>query len=84
MAFLPKFNLHSASVNSVIPTDLQIDTRFSTECEEGTFGQNCSSPCHCLNDRPCDHINGSCPNNLCAPGWKSNNCSTGSFKSTVH
>ena len=28
MAFLPKLNLHSASVNSVIPIDVQIDTRF--------------------------------------------------------
>ena len=52
---------------------------FLSECDGGTFGQNCMTPCHCLNDKPCDHINGSCPTNLCAPGWKSNNCSKGSF-----
>ena len=52
---------------------------FSTECDEGNFGYNCSSPCHCLDDTPCNHINGSCPGNLCAPGWKSDNCSIGSF-----
>ena len=37
------------------------------------------TPCHCLNDETCNHINGSCPDNLCAPGWKSNNCSIGNF-----
>ena len=35
------------------------------------------SLCHCLNDKTCDHIDGSCPGNLCAPGWKSRNCSIG-------
>ena len=41
------------------------------------FGQNCAFPCHCLNEKPCDQINGRCPDNLCAPGWKGDNCSTG-------
>ena len=48
-----------------------------TECDEGTFGQNCASPCHCLSDTPCNHVNGSCPDNLCALGWISDNCSIG-------
>ena len=52
---------------------------FLSECDGGTFGENCMTPCHCLNDKPCDHISGSCPDNSCAPGWKSNNCSKGSF-----
>ena len=52
---------------------------FLLECDGGTFGQNCMSPCNCLNDETCDRINGSCPDNLCAPGWKSNNCSIGNF-----
>ena len=41
------------------------------------FGQNCAFPCHCLNEKTCDQINGRCPDNLCAPGWKGDNCSTG-------
>ena len=49
------------------------------ECDGGTFGQNCMTLCHCLNDKTCNHISGSCPDNLCAPGWKSNNCSIGNF-----
>ena len=49
----------------------------STECSKGTFGYNCSSPCHCLDDTQCNHVNGSCPDDLCAPGWRSNNCSLG-------
>ena len=48
-----------------------------TECDEGTFGQNCASPCHCLSDTPCNHVNGSCPDDLCAVGWISDNCSIG-------
>ena len=52
---------------------------FLPECDGGTFGQNCMTPCHCLNDKPCDHINGSCPDNLCPPGWKGNNCSIGIY-----
>ena len=52
---------------------------FLLECDGGTFGQNCMTLCHCLNDKTCNHINGSCPDNLCAPGWKSNTCSIGNF-----
>ena len=51
-----------------------------TECDEGTFGYNCTSPCHCLDSTPCNHINGSCPGDLCAPGWKRKNCSVGMYK----
>ena len=50
---------------------------FPTECDKGNFGQNCYSPCHCLNDIACDHINGSCPDSVCAPGWMGDNCSIG-------
>ena len=46
-------------------------------CYEGTYGENCSFPCHCLNDVACHHIDGSCPNGVCAPGWKGYNCSLG-------
>ena len=41
------------------------------------FGQNCAFPCHCLNEKTCDQMNGRCPDNLCAPGWKGDSCSTG-------
>ena len=43
------------------------------------FWSKCTFSCHCLSDKPCDYINGSCPDNLCALGWKSNNCSINSF-----
>ena len=52
----------------------------STECDERTFGYNCASPCHCLDDTQCNHVNGRCSNDLCAPGWRSKNCSLGIYK----
>ena len=53
------------------------------ECDGGTYGQNCMTSCHCLNDNPCDPINGSCPDNLCAPGWKGISCSKGSINLSI-
>lgn len=46
------------------------------ECESGTFGNNCSSNCHC-NNQTCDPINGTCPDAGCRPGYKGGTCSTG-------
>ncbi|XP_062590377.1 multiple epidermal growth factor-like domains protein 10 [Saccostrea cucullata] len=43
----------------------------SYECRNWTYGHGCKSTCgHCANNTVCDHINGSCPNGKCAPGWK--------------
>ncbi|KAH3788306.1 hypothetical protein DPMN_166442 [Dreissena polymorpha] len=44
-------------------------------CSQGSFGLNCSSPCRCLLGANCNHIYGLCPNDQCAPGWITSNCS---------
>ena len=48
-----------------------------TECKPATFGFDCRSACHCANNSDCNRFNGSCANNVCAPGWQGNNCSIG-------
>lgn len=45
-------------------------------CAPGTYGNQCSSMCHCVN-QPCDPINGTCPDGGCQRGYKGNTCSTG-------
>lgn len=48
------------------------------ECDEGTFGQNCSSVCgHCLDKKQCNNINGTCPNG-CDSGYQGSHCTEGS------
>jgi hypothetical protein len=49
---------------------------FFVECDLGTFGNNCSSNCHCINET-CNPMNGTCPDGGCQPGYKDDNCSTG-------
>jgi len=46
-----------------------------TECDEYYFGDNCTSPCHCLRGM-CNHINGKCTEGQCGRGWTGENCST--------
>jgi hypothetical protein len=41
-----------------------------TECDQGTFGQECKSRCHCLNGVGCNNVNGQCPRGHCDAGWK--------------
>ena len=51
-----------------------------SECDNRTFGQNCSQYCgKCLNNEQCDHINGSCLNG-CDSGYSGTNCSEGTDK----
>ena len=50
---------------------------FSTVCLPGTFGLDCKSICHCANEVECNHVNGSCADDVCEPGWRGNNCSIG-------
>ncbi|XP_061165539.1 receptor-type tyrosine-protein phosphatase gamma-like [Saccostrea echinata] len=45
-----------------------------TECPVGQYGQGCSFRCgSCLGNKPCNHINGSCPDG-CSPGWRGDKC----------
>ena len=46
------------------------------ECVSGTFGNNCSRNCHCVN-QPCDPKHGTCPAGGCERGYKDLTCSTG-------
>ena len=48
-----------------------------TGCSDGSFGQNCSSTCHCFEKITCDHISGVCPDGSCASGWSGSDCNTG-------
>lgn len=48
-------------------------------CESGTFGNNCSVNCYCIN-QTCDPINGTCPDGGCQRGYNGTTCST----STLH
>jgi hypothetical protein len=48
-----------------------------TEYDQGTFGKECKSRCHCLNGVGCNNVNGQCPSGHCDAGWKTNTCSEG-------
>ena len=48
-----------------------------TECEGGTFSQDCTEVCgNCLGGESCHHINGSCLNG-CESGYEGINCTKG-------
>ena len=51
-----------------------------TVCDQGTFGEECKSRCHCLNGVGCNNVNGKCPREDCDAGWKTNTCSEGKVK----
>lgn len=45
------------------------------ECESGFYGFSCVLPCggYCKDNKPCNHINGTCSNG-CLDGWIGVNC----------
>jgi hypothetical protein len=45
-------------------------------CVSGTFGNQCSNICHCINE-PCNPTHGTCPPGGCQHEYKGNTCSTG-------
>ena len=47
---------------------------FVTDCPLGTFGQDCSTQCHCLENTDCDAWTGTCSMG-CAEGWTGETCS---------
>ena len=54
----------------------------STECDGGMFGINCKGSCgKCLNNKQCNHINGSCLNG-CESGYSGTNCTEGNAITT--
>lgn len=44
-----------------------------SECEQGTFGPECSQVCDCDGVTPCDPVTGKC---LCGPGKMGSRCDT--------
>jgi hypothetical protein len=50
------------------------------DCNQGTFGAECKSSCHCLNKARCDNVKGQCPHGDCDSGWKPGTCSQSIFK----
>ena len=50
------------------------------KCNQGTFGAECKSRCHCVNGIGCNNVNGHCPNGDCDSGWKLRTCSQSIFK----
>ena len=53
-----------------------INNLIITECDMGSFGQNCGETCsiHCQEPGKCDHVDGSC---MCQSGWKGEDCKQG-------
>lgn len=50
---------------------------YQIECDDGKFGQNCSSLCgHCHDKEQCHYINGTCFNG-CDDGYQGNDCTQG-------
>ena len=45
----------------------------------GTFGPDCNSRCHCLNQSSCNTIDGACPEAGCEIGWGGKACDTSEF-----
>lgn len=51
--------------------------KISLECNTGYFGHNCNNSCgHCVNDRVCDHVDGTCDGG-CKPGYQEPICDKG-------
>ncbi|XP_052270509.1 multiple epidermal growth factor-like domains protein 10 isoform X2 [Dreissena polymorpha] len=60
-----------------------IDMGFFQACDSGSFGMNCSFPCHCQEGIGCDHVSGNCSDKECSPEWTGHNCSTAHTFPTV-
>ena len=46
----------------------------NSACSAGRFGDNCQYVCgQCADEKPCDHVNGSCYNG-CREGWHGTRC----------
>lgn len=50
---------------------------YKSECVTGHFGMDCRELCsgHCINNEPCDHFSGICPNG-CQDGFIGKHCNS--------
>lgn len=71
----PIFSFPVHSVFLIYHCYLQYTCMFVLACTEGTYGQNCASPCNCssTNTKTCNPVNGSCN---CKSGWTGTTCET--------
>ena len=54
-----------------------MSTQMITACPDATYGHNCNQSCgYCKDNAQCDKVNGSCYDG-CAPGWRTDLCTTG-------
>ena len=54
------------------------------ECDNGWFGYNCLSQCHCKGQmESCNKTTGYCESG-CDIGWSGQNCSYGKYKQNVY
>lgn len=56
---------------------------FKTGCSPGHYGLDCKDNCsgHCINNEPCDHINGVCPSG-CKDGYTGARCTNSKIQHT--
>lgn len=54
------------------------DFTFCIECSPEYFGMYCKERCsgHCINNKPCHHVNGECSNG-CKDGYVGSRCTEG-------
>ena len=56
--------------------------RIVSDCPDRTFGQDCSTVCHCYKGIACDHVTGECPV-PCAQGYTGPICSEQQFGGNI-
>lgn len=50
---------------------------FTSECDAGYYGKNCTKLCgHCIESKKCHHVSGICSKG-CEPGYRGNTCEKG-------
>lgn len=55
---------------------IQLNDLVIVECNNGTFGINCSTKCYCADKVPCDKVTGRCPAG-CEGGYMGDHCEIG-------
>ena len=69
-----RFNQQSLSLTTVA-----FNFYLSKECDNNTFGVNCTGVCgHCTEKEQCHHVNGTCLHG-CEPGFNGFQCDQGNY-----